>query len=247
MRRPVVDPITIIYFLCHLLLLVGGVSLAMHGTPLSAGIGGSLAAAGVAGMTVWVYVWRTQQGQAQLLTFREFGLKSIFSTRGTSIRSEYDSRLAKASTHIDVMGFGLSHLREDYGAKFSDWARRAEVRILIIDPNYPQPDCSYAEQRDKEEGNVPGKTATDVEAFVQATANIGPRFKVRLMKCLPSVNIFRVDDELFWGPYLMSTPSRNSPTMIAADSGKLFSVMTRHFDAIWNDSQLSRDADIATL
>ena len=66
-------------------------------------------------------------------------------------------------------------------------------------------------------------------------------FQVRLYRCLPSVNILRVDDELFWGPYLIREQSRNCPTFIVRRGGILFSRFTAHFDSIWADDNLSRE------
>ena len=53
------------------------------------------------------------------------------------------------------MGFGLNSLRQDYGYAFSRWRDRATVRILLIDPRYPNSENSYASQRDAEEKDDP--------------------------------------------------------------------------------------------
>ena len=66
------------------------------------------------------------------------------------------------------------------------------------------------------------------------------RFQVRLYKVLPSVNYFRVDDEAFWGPYLMLEPSRNTPTILIKRGGVLYDKLRNHFDAIWSDDSFSR-------
>src|SRR5207249_4989496 len=102
-----------------------------------------------------------------------------------------------------------------YGDAFPAWSARTQVRVLLLDPEYPRRDQSYAQQRDKEERNQHGAIARDAREFIRQTANLAAgnnRFRIRLYRCLPSVNVFRIDDTLFWGPYLMGAQSRNMPT-----------------------------------
>ena len=85
-----------------------------------------------------------------------------------------------------------------------------------------------------------------MQEFIRRTRSLivrrsdSPRFQVRLYKCLPSVNIFRIDDELFWGPYLIREQSRNTPTFIVRKGGILFDTLAKHFNTIWSDPELSR-------
>jgi len=53
------------------------------------------------------------------------------------------------------------------------------------------------------------------------------------------VNIFRVDNKMFWGPYLIKQPSRNSPTFLLRQA-ILFDRLLEHFERIWKDDSLSR-------
>ena len=65
-------------------------------------------------------------------TIRDSGLRHVFNARSVGIKAEYDDRLATAHEAIDIMGFGLRHLREDHDMHFEDWAKRATVRILVL-------------------------------------------------------------------------------------------------------------------
>src|SRR5947207_3214988 len=94
-------------------------------------------------------------------------------------------------------------------------------------------------------GNALGTIEADVQAFIRETrhllgGNVQHSFDIRLYKCLPTMTIFRVDDELFWGPYLVREPSRNSPIFIFRRHGLLFHHLLDHFEHIWNDTTLSR-------
>lgn len=231
-----------VYLLVHLVLVVVGyVFTQASESTLRPAIGASLIAAGVTGWVVFIYVFLTESTKRQLNLLTQFGLIGAFSSRGASIKSEYDERLAKVRHRIDVMGFGQRALREDYSQDFSRWKRNAVIRILLLDPEYPGPDLNYAAQRDSEEGSPAGTIAGEVRQFVSEVARLlDDNFQIRLYRCLPAVNIFRVDDELFWGPYLIKRVSRNSPTFLVARGGVMFDTFTAQFEEVWKDDALSR-------
>lgn len=205
-------------------------------------VGSSLVAAGLAGWVLFLWVVLSDERSARSDLVFQLGLVSAFSERASMIKGEYDERFAHANTSIDVLGFGLSHFREDYGDDFKKWGSNACVRILLIDPTMPSKRSSYANQRDVEEGNSQGTIAGDVQKFLDETSHLwaDPEsgFSVRLYRALPSVNICRIDDELFWGPYLVKKPSRNSPTLVVKRGGTLFDSLSTHFEELWNDPDL---------
>ena len=142
------------------------------------------------------------------------------------------------------MGFGLKALREDYLSEFPIWKQKANVRVFLIDPEYPNSEVPYAHQRDVEEADASGTIMQQVRRFVSDTKDVrvsegSHSFEIRLYKCLPSVNIFRVDNQMFWGPYLIKQPSRNSPTFLIRKA-VLFDRLVEHFERIWKDDSLSR-------
>ena len=247
MLRRFSNPTYWVYILAHALLLVGGYALVRSGDPLKVAIGSSLIAAGVTGWVVFVYVFFSQNLSERVRIVTELGFTAGFDTRSVHIKAEYDRRLQKADEAIDVMGFGMESLRQDYRNDFKRWRNRAKVRILLLDPTFPIPENSFAMQRDKEEQDDSGNIERHVQRFLEEilpiAEEIGPHsFEIRLYKCLPSVNIFRIDDEMFWGPYLIGQPSRSNPTFIAHKSGLLFPKFMGHFDAIWNNPDFSISA-----
>lgn len=241
-----------IYLVLHaVVLLIGLLALSVDGTTWNA-IGASLFASGLVGYVVFLYLWVGSETGDRLRTVDRLGIIEGFATRSISISPEYDERVNRASHQIDIIGFGLNSMREDHLGKFPAWAAKAPVRILLLDPEAPSPSMSYAAQRGLEEGDWdgtgPGRPPieSDVRAFVEQTrhltgdAQLGGRFQVRLYTCLPSVNIFRVDDEMFWGPYLIPGPSRNTPSFIIRKGGLLFEPLACHFETIWASESLSR-------
>jgi hypothetical protein len=233
-----------VYLLLHLLLLVIGLLLVMLGTTIFIAIGGSLIAAACAGWVLFLHVWLAQGELHRIEIIRRFGLSEAFEHRSVRIKEQYDVRLNRVHEAIDVMGFGLRALREDYQEHFSSWAARARVRILLLDPEFPTTKCPYAHQRDKEEKNEIGAIAGDVRSFIRVCSNLlkdqKSRFEIRLYRCLPSVNLFRIDDSLFWGPYLIGDVSRNFPTFLLEQHGILYKRFLDHFNEIWSNNNFSR-------
>ncbi len=209
-------------------------------------IGSAMVAAGITGWVVFVYVLVSEDLSEKLRVLSAYGIESVFDARSVGIKQEYIQRLNKAREQIDVIGFGLSSLRQDFRNDFSNWKQKANVRILLLDPGYPTAECSYADQRDIEEGNMRGEIAQDVKKFVNDIGHLigetgeGRSFNIRLYRVLPTVNVFRIDDELFWGPYLVSEQSRNTPTFIVKRGGKLFDRFSSQFERIWVDGRFSR-------
>lgn len=238
------DPRSILYLFCHLIVVAFGVMLCALGKPIPVAIGTSLIAAGIVGWVVFTYVFASNRISDSLHILSDFGIVKAFEGRQVTIRPEYDRLLNSASAHIDIMGFGLNALRQDYLPQFAVWKQKANVRILIIDPESPNGDLAYARQRDIEEGDPLGTISQQVRQFADDTKEIRNAaglhsFEVRLYKCLPSVNIFRVDNKMFWGPYLIKQPSRNSPTFLLRQA-ILFDRLVEHFERIWQDESLSR-------
>lgn len=268
----------VIYLLCHALVLCMGVSIMMFSLQIHINtendcsdnennvtddytiksllfsIGTGMLATGICGLFTfgWVIYSDNEEEKRRRINVaaNHMGLVNAFEKRSIAIADEYSFRVSKAKHNIDIMGFGLSALLNDMGDSFPEWAKHAKVRILLIDPDFPNKDYSLAQLRDKEERNNIGEIKKDVCNFLKETQflwdNKDINFEVKLSTVLPSINMFRIDDEIFWGPYFLNSKekiekllSRNLPTFLVDDSGYLFNVLNEHFDAVWNDCDKS--------
>jgi hypothetical protein len=209
------------------------------GVGVSEGIGGSLIATGIAGISLFLYIASSDAMRARVEMFTEAGLSAIYSGRSVLIRDQYQQKLAKAQK-IDLIGYGLSSFRQDFLGEFVAWSHRARVRILLPDPDFPSQELSLADQRDREENHPVGSTRADIETFEKAVSELSglkqSNFRIHRVSCIPSINVFRIDDHIFWGPYLMHQQSRNTPTLLATRGGYLFGALEEHFEALWTQS-----------
>ncbi|WP_147299491.1 hypothetical protein [Haloferax sp. Atlit-6N] len=234
-----------LYVAAHAVIFLIGVVIISFGGTIAISIGTSLIAAGAAGWILFLYVWISEDRTKTVRMLTNFGLTDAFDERGPKIKDTYAKKLDDVNESIDILGFGLKTFREDFGDEFENWATTVDVRVLLIDPTYPMGvNHTYAQQRDEEEGNRPDKIYNDVKNFVDETQELRENeqynFDIRLYQCLPSVTIFRIDDEMFWGPYTVRNKSRNMPIFLVEDHGHLFENLQDHFDAIWESEDLSR-------
>jgi hypothetical protein len=201
-------------------------------------VGTSLIATGAAGIVLSLYVSR-EPFRLELVNEADIaGLLRLLPYRSTKIKDEYDKRIHRAK-QIDILGIGLSAFREDYREEISHIAKRAKVRVLLLDPEAPGDSFSFAAQKDTEERNPPGQSASDIQAFINEFAQLRKKgkFEIRLYGSMPGINIFRADDEAFWGPYVVGSASRNLPSMIVRRGGYLFTMLTEHFEQVWQQAR----------
>jgi len=228
------------------LMLVGWVIILLWSTnAISVAIGTSIVATGIASTVTYWNVTRNEETTNRLAILQEFGFVNAFERRGMVIQDEYNSRLLRARHNIDVIGFGLASLLADYGDDFALWKERAHVRIMLIDPDFPNAAQSFAAQRELEEGIPKASLRAEVEKFIATKGDlIGTSkhgsFEIRYYQCLPAVNICRIDNDMLWGPYLSRQLSRNSPTFVVRRGGILYEQLLDHFERIWKDDKLSR-------
>src|SRR6266851_813694 len=104
----------VIYLLLHFVLVLIGILIASYGGALPISAGASLIATGITGWVLFAHL-RLNESQRSLMNLLTlFGFVKAFDARGVRIRSEYEERLDKARDRIDILGFGLRALREDY-------------------------------------------------------------------------------------------------------------------------------------
>jgi hypothetical protein len=239
----------VIYLVSNALVFAVGAVFLVAGGAVAVAIGSGLMATGIAGGVLVTHVVLSDDLVQRYEIVNKFGIRGIFKGRSVSMREEYEARLNSARREIDLLGFGQRAFREDFRSSFETWASQGvAIRILLLDPRFPTEGWQVSTQRDAEENHSAGDIKRDVEAFLKATRELRSQrrnFQVKLFRALPSINILRIDDELFWGPYLMGKPSRNSPTLLVG-RGFVYDTMAEHFDAIWSDTSRSvpvNDAD----
>ncbi|MCY4369697.1 MAG: alpha/beta hydrolase [bacterium] len=162
----------------------------------------------------------------------------LFKSRAVTIRSEYHKRLSQMEEGLDIMAWGLVSFREDYGHELREWANAGtRVRILLVNPHSPEGDV-LCRLQDRIECRPSGSTAADVQMFLDSVCPITNKLEIRVSKYHPGVNLFRIDTDIFFGPYLAGTVSRNSPTGIVSEGHWLYDRLSSHFNWLWRKASI---------
>lgn len=248
MRSNLNNPTHTIYYLAHFIIFVVGVvfiNLDGEYKAVFDSIGTSLAAAAITGLVIFTYIKYADDLRVNVQMLVTLGLHQAFDMRGLKNTNEYKSRLEKASKNIDILGYGLGTFREEHQADFSTWKNKCKVRVLLIDPDFPTSENSLCDQRDVEEGKLQGVLRQEVARFIESTQSIvgvgqNGSFSLRYFKCIPSITICRIDDEILWGPYFVNHLSRDTPMFIVKKGGVLYEQILGQFESIWDDNEFSR-------
>ncbi|MFC1604989.1 hypothetical protein ACFL5F_08180 [Planctomycetota bacterium] len=197
--------------------------------------GAIVAAAAFAGTLV---TQSLQQDEELLRSVREMGIVGYFSKR--YLNDEYE-KYSKNAHEFDLLGYGLGRFRKDMRHQFEEWARTKTMRILVIHPN-----SSLTLQRDREENDRIGKISDEALEITADLTDIVYRKKIKVpiikwYNSIPTVNIMRIDDVMYIGPYFMGKPSGASVTLKLERNTVLFSLFETHFNDIWNEEDLSID------
>lgn len=236
-----------IYLLIHAILVLAGVLITTLATEVAFAIGTGITATGITGWVIFLYVRLSDEDVQQRKELAKLGIVRGFAGRSTSIRAEYEPRFYAAREAIDFLGFGHRALREDLLKSFPKFLPNCRIRMLMMDPDVKLgKNSSFARQRDLEENNNDGQIRWDVLNFLRDSVDIKnqfpDRFDIRLYTCFPTINICRIDEEMFWGPYLVKAQSRNMPTIIVDSKGSIYRALLAHYNEIWGSNHLSRDA-----
>jgi glycosyltransferase involved in cell wall biosynthesis len=174
--------------------------------------------------------------------------------RGEEYVRIYRELLANYESHIDAMGLTLSKFRRDYRSVLPAMAAKCRIRIALLDPAFPLPDtgASIASIREREENRDDGDFRRKIASYhkdvvlpyLKSKSDGGGSLEVRLYRALPAVNLFRVDDVLAFGPYLLAAAEQETPAIFIRRGdgvgGSLFESFMRHFDEVWDHETFYR-------
>jgi hypothetical protein len=161
-----------------------------------------------------------------------------YADRGLIAREQWNDIIQGSTEHLWLYGmaeFGYASDDEVPGILSDATAKGCEVRILLLNPDYPG-----ATAIDADEGSPPGTLAARTRAalarFRQMQQACGGQMQVRIYDAPPTVSVVRGDDHMLVTPYLRFFVGSNSPTfeLRAASAEKMFSRYARHFENTWN-------------
>lgn len=168
----------------------------------------------------------------------DWKILKIYSTRAER-NTEADPNIDQARYCIDGVAFGLSSFRTMYGGKIEHCLRKGiNIRLLTMDPN-----GNYIKDREIEELTVEGSIKQTIDDLVSWAdtlncKNYKGKIVVKAYSCMTLDYYWRVDDELYIGPYWYGYKSSDTITYKFASGGKGFQHYSEYFESLWNNTGL---------
>lgn len=169
----------------------------------------------------------------------EWGLVKIYKMRSEK-SSDSDAKLEKTKKQLDVVAFGLKSFRSIQAKKVAKLLKSGvNIRILTMNPEVKNP---FLIQREKEENELEGQIRKSILDLVDWANKLnGKRYKGKVVikgyKCMTLDFYWRVDDEIYIGPYWYGIGSQQTITykFIAGKQG--FEVYAEYFERLWENEE----------
>lgn len=169
----------------------------------------------------------------------EWGLEKIYKTRAEK-NADSDPKLEKAKERVDAVAFGLKSFRTTQ-TKRVEKALRNGVNFRILTMN-PSENNMFLRQREAEENEPTGQIEKSIRDLVSWANVLNSRpykgkIEIKGYKCMTLDFYWRVDDELYVGPYWYGRGSQQTITYKFSKGKKGFDLYTEYFEDLWADSE----------
>ena len=201
---------------------------------LGISIGCSLIASGLVIVLNTLLVERKKENPLQA-----WGLERIYTTRAER-NVIADPNIDKAKYNIDGITFGLSNFRARYSAKIETCLKNGvNIRLLVMNPESPF--LPTREQEEKmSEGTIKGHIIDLIRwAEVLNSKSYRGTFSIKGYSCMTLDYYWRVDDELYIGPYWYGYQSSNTITYKFVSGKKGFQHYSDYFESLWEDENIT--------
>ena len=202
-------------------------------------IGCSLIASAI---VILVNAWLVERKEVNPL--EKWKISKIYKRRSEK-SADSDTKIKKVKNNLDVVAFGLKSFRENHSADIQKCLNNGTIiRILTMSPN-----SIFVSQREKEENETEGQIkntingliewAKDINAKVKKTKNSkkAGHIEIRGYDCMTLDFYWRMDNELYVGPYWYGMSSQQTITYKFDEGGEGFKDYTDYFEKIWRSAE----------
>lgn len=176
------------------------------------------------------------------LVWSEWKLEQIFRTRADKNRDS-DPKLEKHNIkQLDGIAFGLKSFRSN---RRNDVLRcmqnGMDVRLLVMDPT-----SDFVKQREFEESAAPESISKSIWDLIEwaeelnRQSNYG-KIQIRFYDTMTLDFYWRLDDEIYIGPYMLDVESQQTITYKYVKGGKGFRLYSEYFESLWNNKKFCHE------
>ena len=202
-------------------------------------IGCSLIASAI---VILVNAWLVERKDADPL--KEWKITKIYKRRSEKA-ADSDPKIKKVKNNLDVVAFGLKSFRENHSADIQKCLYNGTViRILTMSP-----DSVFISQREKEENETEGQIKNTINGLIDWAKDINSKVKktknskkaghieIRGYDCMTLDFYWRMDNELYVGPYWYGMSSQQTITYKFDEGGEGFRAYSDYFEKIWESAK----------
>lgn len=170
----------------------------------------------------------------------KWGLEKVYDTRAEK-NKDSDPKLNLLKYRLDGIAFGLKTFRTGHRRDVEDALRRGvTVRLLTMNPN-----SKFVSQREKEENEPSGQIKNAIKQLVEWANTLNEKsysgkIYVKGYDCMTLDFYWRMDGEIYIGPYWYGYPSQQTITYKFKEGGKGFEVYSKYFNDLWSDKSLTK-------
>lgn len=169
----------------------------------------------------------------------EWGLEKIYETRAEK-NKESDPELDNAKEQVDAVAFGLKSFRTKHTNRVEKILKNGvNIRILTMNPDK---DNVFLKQREIEEEETEGQIRNSIDQLVSWANKLNARkykgkIEVRGYKCMTLDFYWRVDNDIYIGPYWYHVGSQQTITYKFHKGRRGFDIYKDYFETLWNDKE----------
>ena len=166
-----------------------------------------------------------------------WGIQNIYENRSL-MNVDCDISNAKAKKKIDIVAFGLQSYRTSQGNNtLSLLQKGVDIRIITMDP-----ESSFVQQRETEEGGVAGQIKNTIEQLVEWAEKLNAestngKITIKGYSCMTLDFYWRVDGDIYVGPYWYKYPSQQTISY-KFTKGAGFDAYSEYFERLWSDPMI---------
>lgn len=170
---------------------------------------------------------------------KEWGILQIYPSRAI-MNTDCKISVNNARYKIDAIGFGFRSYRDQKSADTEELLKRnVNIRIITMDP-----DSNFVHQREQEENEVSGQISNSIRQLVTWADNLNKKkyqgkIEIRGYSCMTLHFYWRVDDEMYTGPYWYGKGSQQTISY-KYGTGKVFNAYNDYFESLWNNTNLMK-------
>ncbi|MDR0918003.1 MAG: hypothetical protein LBM93_01935 [Oscillospiraceae bacterium] len=166
----------------------------------------------------------------------EWGIEKIYETRAEK-NKDTDPKLDNNPKQLDAVAFGLKSFRNKYTHSIETCLKNGiEIRILTM-----HPDNKFVTERAKEENEVEDQIKKSIQDLISWANNLNNKnydgkIAIKGYNCMTLDFYWRVDNELYIGPYWYHMDSQQTITYKFVKGKKGFNIYSNYFENLWNNT-----------